>query len=99
MEKDVNLIRQLDLRFAPPGAPPFIPKTGPSEDSRQVMIDRLPMRSSLCISPLRVIVFPSPDTVGVIAVTRISFPGALNLPCTPSNGSRLSFAVTELRRA
>ena len=99
MEKDLNLTLPVRPAICPSGRTALHPENRPSENSRQVMIARLLMRSSLCISPMRVIVLPSPDTVGVIAVTRISFPGALNLPCRPSNRSRLSFAVTELRRA
>ena len=58
----------------PPAAPPFIPKTGPSEGSRRQMQAFLPMRLSASPSPTVVVVLPSPAGVGVIAVTRISLP-------------------------
>ena len=60
--------------YPPPAAPPFTPKTGPSEGSRRATITFLP---SLCIPSARptvVVVFPSPAGVGLIAVTRINFP-------------------------
>ena len=48
----------------PPAAPPFMPKTGPSEGSREVMMARLPMRSRPCTRPMEVTVLPSPEAVG-----------------------------------
>src|SRR3984957_20154997 len=79
----------------PPAAPPFIPNTGPSDGSREERIARLPITSSPCTSPIDVTVLPSPETVGVVAVTRISLPPRLNLPSFSS--SRLNFPLTGLR--
>src|SRR5271154_6721609 len=51
-----------------------MPKLGPSEGSRRQMIVFLPMRLSASPRPMVVVVLPSPAGVGLIAVTRMSFP-------------------------
>ena len=79
----------------PPAAPPFMPKTGPSEGSREERIARLPMRSSPWTRPMEVTVFPSPETVGVVAVTRMSLPWRSKRGS--SRRARLSLALTGLR--
>ncbi len=81
--------------WPPPAAPPFMPKTGPSEGSREEMMARLPMRSRPWTRPMEVTVLPSPETVGVVAVTRMSLPGTR--VCGSSSSSRLSLALTGLR--
>jgi len=43
-----------------PPLPPFIPNTGPSDGSREVIITCFPMRASPCVSPMEVTVLPSP---------------------------------------
>ena len=58
----------------PPVAPPFIPKTGPSDGSRSAIIAFLPMRLSASPRPTVVVVLPSPAGVGLIAVTSTSLP-------------------------
>ena len=58
----------------PPAAPPFMPKFGPSEASRMQTVARWPMRFSASPRPTVVVVLPSPAGVGLIAVTRTSFP-------------------------
>jgi hypothetical protein len=60
----------------PPAAPPFMPKHGPSDASRMQTAARLPMRDRPSPSPTVVVVLPSPAGVGLIAVTRMSLPGA-----------------------
>ena len=60
--------------YPPPAAPPFTPNTGPKDGSLSATITFFP---NLCIASARptvVVVFPSPAGVGLIAVTRISFP-------------------------
>ena len=51
------------------------PKTGPRLGSRRATVTSLPIRDRPSASPIVVVVLPSPAGVGVIAVTRISFPG------------------------
>ena len=65
--------------YPPPVAPPFIPNTGPSEGSRRVKIDFFPNTRKPSASPIDVVVFPSPNGVGLIAVTNINFPFFLSL--------------------
>ncbi len=67
-----------------------MPKTGPSEGSREVMMAFFPMRASPCVSPMEVTVLPSPEAVGVVAVTRISLPRGGN--SGSDNKSSLSLA-------
>src|SRR5919204_5735505 len=58
----------------PPAAPPLMPNTGPSDGCRMAAIVRQPMRFSAMLSPMVVVVFPSPRGVGVIAVTSMYLP-------------------------
>src|ERR1700722_12599096 len=51
-----------------------LPKLGPREGSRRQIIVFLPMRLSASPRPMVVVVLPSPAGVGLIAVTRMSFP-------------------------
>src|ERR1700733_1521489 len=51
-----------------------MPKLGPREGSRRQIIVFLPMRLSASPRPMVVVVLPSPAGVGLIAVTRMSFP-------------------------
>ena len=60
--------------YPPPAAPPFTPNTGPNDGSRVALIARCPSPCSACVSPIVVVVLPSPAGVGVIAVTRIRSP-------------------------
>ena len=62
--------------WPPPVAPPFCPKHGPSDGSRRHSTARRPESVSASASPIEVVVLPSPAGVGLIAVTRISLPGA-----------------------
>src|SRR5271157_1911425 len=55
-----------------------MPKHGPSEGSRRQMIAFLPMRLSASPRPMVVVVLPSPASVGLIAVTRMSLPSGLS---------------------
>ena len=59
-------------------APPFIPKTGPSDGSLNANIAFLSILQSASKSPIEVVVLPSPRGVGLIAVTNISFPFSLS---------------------
>ena len=58
----------------PPAAPPFMPKTGPSDGSRSATIERRPILRKPSASPTVVVDLPSPAGVGVIAVTSTSAP-------------------------
>ena len=60
--------------YPPPQAPPFIPKQGPSEGSRKAITDFLPIFLRPSPSAIVTVDFPSPAAVGVIAVTKTSFP-------------------------
>ena len=60
--------------FPPPVAPPFIPKTGPREGSLNASIDFLPIFRNPSAIAIETVVFPSPNGVGEIAVTKINFP-------------------------
>src|SRR5260370_34935951 len=51
-----------------------MPNTGHNEGSREVMMVFRPIRSKPWVRPMEVTVLPSPEAVGVVAVTRISFP-------------------------
>ena len=58
----------------PPVAPPFMPKTGPSDGSRSATTAFSPRRLRASAKPMAVVVFPSPAFVGVTAVTMINRP-------------------------
>ena len=77
--------------YPPPAAPPFTPKTGPSEASRRQRTGLRPRRPSPCVSETDDVVFPSPAGVGVIAVTLISF--ASGRPASRSSTERSTFAL------
>ncbi len=74
----------------PPVAPPFCPKTGPSEGSRNAATAVNPRRTRPWVSPMVVTVLPSPPVVGVMAVTSTSFPRGF---LKRSNSSRRILAV------
>ncbi len=57
-----------------PVPPPFAPNVGPTEGSRRQTRERAPMNPRPSVSEIAVVVLPSPDFVGVTAVTAISFP-------------------------
>ena len=67
------------VTFPPPVAPPLIPKTGPSEGSRKARHTFFPNSFNPSASAIEQVVLPSPALVGVIAVTKINFPSALDL--------------------
>ena len=58
----------------PPVAPPFIPNTGPKDGSLNVSIEFFPIFLNPSAIAIETVVFPSPKGVGLIAVTKISFP-------------------------
>ncbi len=74
-----------------PAAPPLIPNTGPSEASRRQSTGLRPMAPSPCVSDTAVVVLPSPNFVGVIAVTQTSF--ASGRPASRSRTERETFAL------
>ena len=73
-------------------APPFIPKQGPSDGSRRQIAVRLPIRFKASPRPTVVVVLPSPPGVGLIEVTRISFPSGL--PWSESMNSPETLALS-----
>ena len=75
----------------PPAAPPFIPNEGPKLGSLKQTIDFFPILFNPSFKPTDVVVFPSPAGVGVIAVTKISFPSGLFF--NVSRYSKLIFAI------
>ena len=60
--------------WPPPVAPPFIPKQGPSDGSRRHSTVLRPIMFSASVRPTDVVLLPSPASVGLIAVTRMSLP-------------------------
>ena len=58
--------------YPPPAAPPLIPNTGPSDGSRSARHAFFPIFESPSASPIETVVFPSPEAVGLIAVTKMS---------------------------
>src|SRR5690554_4381527 len=50
--------------WPPPAAPPFMPKTGPSEGSRRQAMADTPSRERASTSPTQVVVLPSPTPAG-----------------------------------
>ena len=60
----------------PPVPPPLMPKIGPSVGSRRFTETLWPNRPMPCVSPMAVVVFPSPAGVGVMPVTTTSLPWA-----------------------
>ena len=74
----------------PPVPPPFMPKSGPSDGSRIARTARFPILASPSVSPIEVVVLPSPAGVGVIAVTTTSFPEAPPCGMAPSGTLTLS---------
>src|SRR5262249_61904269 len=75
----------------PPAAPPFTPKTGPSDGSRIATTERLPRRRRPSARPIVVVDLPSPAGVGVMAVTSTSAPSGR--PLTRSIASQRIFAL------
>ena len=55
-----------------------MPITGPREGSRIAIIVFLPILLRASASPMVIVDFPSPAGVGLIAVTKTSFPGAFS---------------------
>jgi len=66
------------LRKAATGGAAFIPKTGPSDGSREVNDDFFADVGEALRQADGSDVFPSPAAVGVVAVTMTSFPLRLN---------------------
>src|SRR6476660_6086063 len=63
----------------PPVPPPLMPKTGPNDGCRSVTTARGPILLSPIARPMEVVVLPSPNGVGLLAVTRIYRPRGLCL--------------------
>ena len=63
----------------PPVAPPLRPKTGPIEGSLKASIALTPILAKPSVKAIDIVVFPSPVLVGVMAVTKTSFPSFLSL--------------------
>ena len=75
MEK---VVRGMHWASPPPAAEPLMLKVGPPEGWRMAPETRRPRLASPWMSPMVVVVFPSPSGVGVMAVTSTYFPlGAL----------------------
>ena len=62
--------------YPPPAAPPLIPKHGPKDGSLNAATAFLPIWQRASVSPILIVVFPSPAGVGLIAVTRINLPSS-----------------------
>ena len=75
----------------PPVPPPLAPRTGPTDGSRKQASERSPILASPSLSATAVVVLPSPDFVGVMAVTATSFPSGR--PASEPSRSRPSLAL------
>ena len=64
-----------------------MPKQGPRLGSRRQATDFFPIRLIASFSPTEVVVLPSPAGVGLMAVTRMSFPSGLSLRDSICSGS------------
>ena len=62
------------MALPPPTAPPFLPKTGPSDGSLKSATDIYPSLLSESQSPILKVVLPSPYGVGFVLVTKINLP-------------------------
>ena len=60
--------------YPPPVAPPLIPNTGPKDGSLNAATAFFPILFKPSTNPIETVVFPSPNGVGFIEVTKISFP-------------------------
>ena len=74
VEVQIDFLAGLDLRQSPAGGAALH-----AEDRAQRRLARgenrfLPMRSRPCARPMETTVLPSPEVVGVVAVTRINLP-------------------------
>ena len=77
----------------PPVAPPFRPKTGPKDGSRSANIQFTPIFPKPSVKAMDIVVLPSPVLVGVIAVTKTSFPSFLSF-----NSSKIFKSIFALYR-
>lgn len=82
----------------PPVAPPFIPNTGPSDGSLNASIAFFPILFNASAIAIDTVVFPSPNGVGFMAVTKISFPFSFsfNLLLTSLDIFALYFPYTSI---
>ena len=62
----------------PPVAPPFMPNTGPSDGSLSAKMVFSLFLFIASHNPIENVVFPSPNGVGFVEVTNISFDGGCN---------------------
>ena len=77
----------------PPVPPPLMPITGPIDGSRSAAVARTPRRRSACVSPIEVVVLPSPPVVGLIPVTSTRLPGVAS--ASRSTAAGVSLALSE----
>jgi hypothetical protein len=64
----------ITCEYPPPHAPPFTPKTGPSDGSRMHSAALWPSCRRACVTPTVTVDLPSPAGVGLIPVTSTSRP-------------------------
>ena len=72
-EVEVHVLHRHDLGVAGAGRAALDPEHGPERRLAEAEHGPLPMRPRPCVSETEVVVFPSPNFVGVIAVTQTSF--------------------------
>ncbi len=73
-----NSVIGISSAFPPPAAVPLIFIVGPPEGCRMAPPTFFSLFPNPSMSPMAVVVFPSPSGVGVIAVTSIYFPSGLS---------------------
>src|SRR6266480_4101517 len=83
--------------YPAPAAPPLIPNTGPSDASRRQSTGLRPIAPRPCVSETDVVVLPSPNLVGVIAVTQTSF--ASGRSASSSGSSPAAAAISVIGRS
>ena len=72
----------------PPASLPWMPNTGASDGSRSVTIDRCLRRAVAVARPIATIVLPSPNGVGLMAVTPMYLAARWSVNCLLSPSER-----------
>src|ERR1041385_8129527 len=82
--------------YPPPAAPPFTPKTGPSEGSRIQSAAFVPILRSACVTPTVTVDLPSPAGVGLMPVTSTNRPFGWRRASAPSRTFALYFPYSSI---
>src|SRR3989454_3120144 len=82
--------------YPPPAAPPFTPKTGPSDGSRMQRAAFFPIFRSACVTPTVAVDSPSPAGVGLMPVTSTSRPLGVRRARAPRRTFALYFPYSSI---